>query len=54
MDFERDRKCIWEGEPWNVSKHVVALDDFDVSMKPSEIKFRRLPIWFRCDDLPFY
>jgi hypothetical protein len=54
MDFERDQKCIWEGEPWNVSKHVVALDDFDVSMKPSEIKFRRLPIWFKCDDLPFY
>lgn len=53
MDFERDRKRIWEGAPWNVSKHAVVLDDFDVSMKPSEIKFRRLPIWFRCDDLPF-
>jgi hypothetical protein len=22
-------------------------------MKPSEIKFKRLPIWFRCEDLPF-
>lgn len=52
MDFERDRKCIWDGAPWTVSKHVV-LDDFDMSMKPSEIKFKRLPIWFRCDDLPF-
>ncbi|KAK1653888.1 hypothetical protein QYE76_071693 [Lolium multiflorum] len=44
MDFERDRKRIWEGAPWNVSKHAVALDNFDVSMKPSEIKFKRLPI----------
>ena len=53
MDFERDRKRIWEGAPWTVSKHAVVLDDFEVSMKPSEIKFKRLPMWFRCDDLPF-
>jgi hypothetical protein len=53
MDFERDRKRIWEGAPWTVSKHAVVLDDFDESMKPSEIKFRRLPMWFRCEDLPF-
>ncbi|KAM0875737.1 hypothetical protein ACQ4PT_036613 [Festuca glaucescens] len=53
MDFERDRKRIWDGAPWTVSKHVVVLDDFDMSMKPSEIKFKRLLIWFRCEDLPF-
>ncbi|KAM0910457.1 hypothetical protein ACQ4PT_014133 [Festuca glaucescens] len=53
MDFERDRKRIWEGAPWTVSKHAFVLDDFDESMKPSEIKFKRLPMWFRCDDLPF-
>jgi hypothetical protein len=53
MDFKRDRKRIWDGAQWTVSKHVVVLDDFDMSMKPSEIKFKRLPIWFRCDDLPF-
>ncbi|KAK1678461.1 hypothetical protein QYE76_039309 [Lolium multiflorum] len=53
MEFDRDRKRVWEGAPWTVSKHAVVLDDFDVSMKPSEIKFKRLPMWFRCDDLPF-
>jgi hypothetical protein len=53
MDFEKDRKRIWEGAPWTVSKLAVVLDDFDESMKPSEIEFRRLPMWFRCDDLPF-
>ncbi|KAM0919422.1 hypothetical protein ACQ4PT_008317 [Festuca glaucescens] len=53
MDFERDCKRIWDGAPWTVSKHAVVLDDFDMSMKPSEIKFKRLLIWFPCEDLPF-
>jgi hypothetical protein len=53
MEFERDRNRIWDSAPWIVSKHDVVLDDFDTSMEPSEIKFKRLSIWFRCEDLPF-
>jgi hypothetical protein len=36
-----------------IGNHAVVLDDFETSMRPSEVRFCRLPIWIQCHDLPF-
>ncbi|XP_051222213.1 uncharacterized protein [Lolium perenne] len=53
LEREQDRKRIWEGAPWMINNHAVVLDDFVSSMRPSEVRFSRIPIWIQCHDLPF-
>ncbi|KAM0826239.1 hypothetical protein ACQ4PT_069012 [Festuca glaucescens] len=53
LEKEQDRKRIWEGAPWMVNNHAVVLDDFETSMRPSEVRFGRIPVWVQCHDLPF-
>ncbi|KAM0877155.1 hypothetical protein ACQ4PT_035662 [Festuca glaucescens] len=53
LEREQDRKRIWEGAPWLINNHAVVLDDFVSSMRPSEVRFSRIPIWIQCHDLPF-
>src|SRR3954466_159848 len=44
FEKEHDRRRNWEGAPWMIGNHAIILDDFETSMRPSEIKFGRLPI----------
>ncbi|KAM0866626.1 hypothetical protein ACQ4PT_042514 [Festuca glaucescens] len=53
LEKEQDRKRIWEGAPWMIHHHAVVLADFETSMRPSEVRFERIPIWIQCHDLPF-
>jgi hypothetical protein len=39
--------------PWNVGRQAVILNEFDLSIKPADIRFEELTIWARILNLPF-
>ncbi|KAK3157942.1 hypothetical protein QOZ80_2AG0130560 [Eleusine coracana subsp. coracana] len=42
-----------DGSPWNVGKKAVLVQQFDPSLRPSEVVFDKMAIWIRICDLPF-
>jgi hypothetical protein len=52
FDLKQDMERALGGSPWLVGKHAVILRDYDESLKPSEISFKRIDIWARIMDLP--
>jgi hypothetical protein len=50
---EKDKVRILDGSPWNVGRQAVILNEFDLSIKPADIRFEELTIWARILNLPF-
>jgi hypothetical protein len=48
-----DKDRVTDGSPWTVGTHAVLLNDFDPSLKPSEVQYEKLCIWVRILNLPF-
>ncbi|KAK1603241.1 hypothetical protein QYE76_014985 [Lolium multiflorum] len=51
---EADKTRVAKGGPWFLgNKHAILLKDFDVTIKPEDVVFDRLPIWVRLMSLDF-
>ena len=50
---EADRSRVAKGGPWNVSRHVVLLKEFDPRIKPVDVVFNELPVWARIMNLGY-
>ncbi|KAE8766297.1 hypothetical protein D1007_62494 [Hordeum vulgare] len=51
---EADKTRVAMGGPWYLgNKHAILLKDFDVSIKPEDVIFDRLPIWVRIMKLDY-
>ncbi|KAM0872367.1 hypothetical protein ACQ4PT_038765 [Festuca glaucescens] len=48
-----DKARVTEGHPWTVGNHAVLLNDFDPSLKPSDVRYEKLGIWIHILNLPF-
>jgi hypothetical protein len=48
-----DRDRVLDREPWMVGKHAVLLKKYDANFKPLQVRFDRLAIWARINDLPY-
>lgn len=48
---EKDRAL--EGSPWMIGKYAVILQDYDATLRPSDVCFDRMSIWVRILNLPF-
>ncbi|KAM0846803.1 hypothetical protein ACQ4PT_055432 [Festuca glaucescens] len=53
LETQRDRDRIWEGAPWMVNKHAVVLEYFNINLRPTELRFERIPMWVRVVNLTF-
>ncbi|XP_006655091.1 uncharacterized protein LOC102699687 [Oryza brachyantha] len=52
LGCENDLKRVLGGSPWIVGRHGVILQEYDESLKPSEIAFDKMEIWVRILNLP--
>ncbi|CAM0956875.1 unnamed protein product [Alopecurus aequalis] len=51
---EADKIRVAKGGPWYLgNKHAILLKDFDVSVKPEDVIFDRLPVWVRIMKLDY-
>ncbi|KAM0831904.1 hypothetical protein ACQ4PT_065235 [Festuca glaucescens] len=51
---EADKSSVANGGPWYLgNKHAILLKDFDVSIKPEDVIFDRLPVWVRIMKLDY-
>ncbi|CAN6173031.1 unnamed protein product [Urochloa humidicola] len=48
-----DKKKALGGSPWVVGKHAVVLQEYDETLKPSDVSFERMEMWVRILNLPF-
>lgn len=48
-----DKKRALEGSPWMVGRHAVVLQEYDASLKPSDVSFAKMEMWVRILNLPF-
>jgi hypothetical protein len=48
-----DKKKVLDGSPWVVVRYAIILQDYDETLKPSDISFIKVPMWVRILDLPF-
>ncbi|KAM0927378.1 hypothetical protein ACQ4PT_002847 [Festuca glaucescens] len=53
LESGRERDRIWNGSPWMVGKHGVALKNFEINSRPSDIVFDKMLLWVRVLNLPF-
>lgn len=49
----QDMVRMLEGSPWCVGKKAVLVQQFDPSLRPSEVNFNNMATWVRIYDLPF-
>ncbi|CAN6169074.1 unnamed protein product [Urochloa humidicola] len=48
-----DKQRALAGSPWMVGRHAVILQEYDGSLKPSEVSFAKMEMWVRILNLPF-
>ncbi|RLM70087.1 uncharacterized protein C2845_PM17G09350 [Panicum miliaceum] len=49
---QEDKLKALNGSPWMVGKHVVILQEYDETLKPSDICFSRMEMWVHILNLP--
>ncbi|CAD6213027.1 unnamed protein product [Miscanthus lutarioriparius] len=50
---KQDKNRVLDGSPWNIGKRNVLVQEFDASMRPSDIHFDYMSIWVRIYNIPF-
>jgi hypothetical protein len=50
---DQDKQHALEGSPWVVSRYAVILQEYDETLKPSDISFSMVAMWVRILDLSF-
>lgn len=52
---KHDKDRVLDGSPWMLggNKKAVLVQDFDASMRPSDIHFKHMSVWTRIYNLPF-
>lgn len=50
---KQDRDRILDGSPWTIGKKAGLLQQFDPSLRPSEVSFDKMAIWVRIYYIPF-
>lgn len=48
-----DKKRVLEGSSWMVGRHTVVLQEYDETLKPSDVSFAKMEMWVRILNLPF-
>ena len=50
---KQDKDRILDGSPWSVGNRAVLIQEFDASMRPTDVCFSQMSIWVRINNLPF-
>ena len=50
---KQDKNRVLDGSPWNIGKRAVLVQEFDASLRPSDIHFDHMSIWVRIYNIPF-
>jgi hypothetical protein len=50
---KQDKDRVLDGSPWTVGKRAVLIQEFDASIRPTDILFDQMSIWVRIYNLPF-
>ncbi|RLN12566.1 hypothetical protein C2845_PM09G10010 [Panicum miliaceum] len=50
---KQDKARILDGSPWSVGNRAVLIQEFDASMRRTDICFNQMSIWVRINNLPF-
>nr|TKW11817.1 hypothetical protein SEVIR_6G257100v2 [Setaria viridis] len=45
-----DKKKALEGSPWMVGRHAVGMQEYDETLKPSDVSFDQMEMWGRGND----
>lgn len=53
FESKQDKARIMDGSPWPVGNRAVLLQEFDASMRPTDVCFNKMLIWVRINNLPF-
>jgi hypothetical protein len=51
--LKQDRDRILDGSPWSIGNRSVLVQEFDASMRPTNVCFSKMSIWVRIKNLPF-
>ncbi|CAN6226514.1 unnamed protein product [Urochloa humidicola] len=49
----KEKKKAVDGSPWIVGRHAVMLQEYDETLRPSDVCFDRMEMWVRILNLPF-
>ena len=48
----KEKRRILEGSPWSFDKNIIVFQEYDLTVRPSELDFRYVAFWVRVYDLP--
>lgn len=50
---EKDKELVLRSGPWLFNRHLIALNNFDLTVNPTSIPLTRVPIWVQAHGLPY-